>query len=157
MVISFHFFFSFLLDIFFIYISNAIVKVPYNLPTALITNPPTPNSWPRHSPVQGHIIFTRQVAYPPNDSILCHLLLHMELETRALGVMASSYCCSSYRVADHFSSLHTFSSSSTGGLFHPKDDYEHPLLYFPGTSKALQETTIAGSCQQNLVGICNSV
>ena len=33
----------------------------------------------------------------------------------ALGVLVSSYCCSSYRVADSFSSLGTFSSSSIGG------------------------------------------
>jgi hypothetical protein len=29
----------------------------------------------------------------------------MQLETRALGVIVSSYCCSTYRVADPFSSL----------------------------------------------------
>jgi hypothetical protein len=34
----------FLLDIFFIYISNAIPKVPYT--TALLPYPPTPTSWP---------------------------------------------------------------------------------------------------------------
>jgi hypothetical protein len=39
----------------------------------------------------------------------------MQLETRALGVLVSSYCCSSYRVADPFSSLGSFSSSSIGG------------------------------------------
>jgi hypothetical protein len=32
-----------LLDIFSIYISNAIPKVPYTLPTPLFPNPPTPN------------------------------------------------------------------------------------------------------------------
>jgi hypothetical protein len=34
-------FFQFLLDIFFIYISNAIPKVPYTLPTTLLPYPPT--------------------------------------------------------------------------------------------------------------------
>jgi hypothetical protein len=38
--------FIFLLDIFLIYISNAIPKVPYTLPPALLPNPPTPASWP---------------------------------------------------------------------------------------------------------------
>jgi hypothetical protein len=58
----------------------------------------------------------------------------MQLETRALGVLVSSYCCSTYRVADPFGSLGTFSSSSIEGrVFHPIDDYEHPLLYLPGT------------------------
>jgi hypothetical protein len=48
-----------LLDIFFIYISNAIPKVPYTLPPppALLLYPPTPASWPWHSPVLGHIKF----------------------------------------------------------------------------------------------------
>jgi hypothetical protein len=78
-------------------------------PPALLPNPPTPASWPWHSPVLGHIIFARPRASPPNDGWLGHPLLHMQLETRALGVLFSSYCCSSYRVADSFSSLCTFS------------------------------------------------
>jgi hypothetical protein len=31
-------------------------------------------------------------------------LLHMQVETLAPGVLVSSYCCSTYRVADPFSS-----------------------------------------------------
>jgi hypothetical protein len=41
-------------------------------------------------------------------------------------------------------------------VFHPVDDYEHPLLYFPDTGKASQETAISGSFQQNLAGVCKS-
>jgi hypothetical protein len=41
----------------------------------------------------------------PNDGRLGHLLLHMQLETGALGVLVSSCCSSSYRVADPFSSF----------------------------------------------------
>jgi hypothetical protein len=82
----------------------------------------------------------------------------MQLETPALGVLVSSNCCSTYRVADHFSSLDTFSSFSTGGpIFHPIDDCEHPLLCLPDTGIASQETAISGSFQQNLAGMCNSV
>ena len=82
----------------------------------------------------------------------------MQLETQALGVLVSSYCCSTYRVTDPFSSLGTFSSSSIGGpVLHPIDDCEHPLLYLPGTGIASYETAIPGSLQQNLAGICNSV
>jgi hypothetical protein len=56
----------------------------------------------------------------PSDGRLGHLLLRMPLETQALRVLVSSYCCSSYRVADPFSCLGTFSSSSTGDpVFHP--------------------------------------
>jgi hypothetical protein len=99
-----------------------------------------------------------QGASLPNNGRLGHLLLHMQLETRALGVLVSSYCCSTYRVSDPLSSLGTFSSSSIGGpVIHPIADCEHPLLYLPGTGIALYETAITGSLQQNLSGICNSV
>jgi hypothetical protein len=82
----------------------------------------------------------------------------MQLETRALWVMVSSYCCSTYRVADPFSTLGTFSSSSIGGpKFQPIDDCEHPLLYLPGTGIASQEIAKSGSFQQTLSGICKSV
>jgi hypothetical protein len=70
----------------------------------------------------------------------------------------TGYCCSTYRVADPFSSLGTFSSSSIGGpVFHPIDDYEHQLLYLPGTGVVSQKTAISWSFQQNLAGMCNSV
>jgi hypothetical protein len=73
-------------------------------------------------------------------------------------MLVSSRCCSSYMIADPFSSLDTFSSCFIGDpVFHPIDDCEHPLLYLPGTGIASQETAISGSCQQNLAGICNSV
>jgi hypothetical protein len=42
-------------------------------------------------------------------------------------------------------------------VFHLIDDFEHPLLYLPGTGIASYETAITGSLQQNLSGICNSV
>jgi hypothetical protein len=41
-------------------------------------------------------------------------------------------------------------------VFHPIDDYEHPLLYLPGTGIASPEIDISESFQQNLAGICNS-
>jgi hypothetical protein len=75
-----------------------------------------------------------------------------------LGLLVSSYCYSIYRVANPFSSLVTFSSSFTRGpVFHPIDDYEHPLLYFPGTVIASQEIDISTSCHLNPSGLCNSV
>jgi hypothetical protein len=42
-------------------------------------------------------------------------------------------------------------------MFHPTDDYEHPLLYLPGNGKASHKTAISGSFQPNLAGICNSL
>ena len=48
-----------------------------------------------------------------------------------------------------------FSGSFIGDLvLRPMDDYEHPLLYLPGTGRALQETAMTGSCLQAHVGIC---
>ena len=107
----------------------SLPKIPYRLPLPLLPNPPTPTSWPWHSPILGHRIFARPKASPPIDSWLGHPLLHMQLETGALGVLVSSYCCFSYRVADTFSSLGTFSSFLFGDpVFHTIDDHEHPLL-----------------------------
>jgi hypothetical protein len=72
--------------------------------------------------------------------------------------MVSSYCCSTYRVTEPFSSLCTFSSSSIGSpVFHPIADCEHPLLCLPGTGITSQETAISGSFQQNLAGVYNGV
>jgi hypothetical protein len=34
---------------------------------------------------------------------------------------------------------------------------EHPLMYWPGSSRASQETAVSGTCQQTLFGISNSV
>ena len=75
-----------------------------------------------------------------------------------MGVLVSSYCCSSYGATNPYSSLGTFSSSFIGDpVLHPMDDCEHPLLYMSGTGRASRETAISVSCQQALVGICNSV
>jgi hypothetical protein len=72
-----------LLDIFFIYISNAILKVPYTLPLPcspthplLLPGPAIPLYWG---------IFTRPRASPPVDGQLGHPLLHMQLETQFWG------------------------------------------------------------------------
>jgi hypothetical protein len=122
-------FFNFLLYIFFIYISNAIPKGPYTLPLPCSPTHPLPLLGPGIPLYWGIQSLQDQGASLPIDGQLGHLLLHMQLETRALGVLVSSYCCYTYRVADPFSSLGTFSSSSTGGpVFNPIDDCEHPLL-----------------------------
>ena len=57
LIIHYHIFLSiFLLGIYFIYISNAIPKVPHMLPHPL-PHPHTPTSWPCHSPVLRQIKF----------------------------------------------------------------------------------------------------
>jgi hypothetical protein len=99
------------------------LKIPFTLP--LLPNPPTPTSWTWHSPILWHIIFKRPGASSPIDGRLGHPLLYMQLETQALQVLVSSYCCSSYTATDLFSSLGTFSSSFPGDpVFHPIDDCE---------------------------------
>jgi hypothetical protein len=150
------FFFFFFFDIFFIYNSNAIPKAPYTLPCSPtrplpLPGPGVPLYW------VGHMIFAIPRASPPIDGRLGHPLLHMQLETQLWGILVSSYCCSSYRVADPFSSLGTFSRSFIRGpVFHPIDNCEHPLLYLPGIGIDSQERVMSWSCQQNLSGICNS-
>jgi hypothetical protein len=42
-------------------------KSPLYPPPTLLSNPPTPASWPWHSPVLGHLIFTRPSASPLFD------------------------------------------------------------------------------------------
>jgi hypothetical protein len=77
---------------------------------------------------------------------------------KSSGVLVNSYFCSTYRVADPFSSSGTFSSSSIGGLVtHPIADCEHPLLCLLGPGITSQETAISGSFQQNLAGLYNGV
>jgi hypothetical protein len=121
---------------------------------------PHPTPLPTHShflalafPVLGHIKFARPRSLSSHLCYICswryelwgYWLVHIVVPDHIV-------------VADPFSSLGTFSSSSIGGpVFHLIDDCEHPLLYFPGTGLASYETAILGSFQQNLAGICNSV
>ena len=91
--------------------------------------PPTPASWPWYSPVLGYIKF----AIPRGLSSQWWPTRPSSATYAALRVLISSYCCSTYRVVDPFSSLGTLSSSSIGGpMFHPIADFEHPLLCLPG-------------------------
>jgi hypothetical protein len=126
---------------------------------------PRPDPQPTHScflalafPWLGHMIFAVPRASPPIDGWLHHPLLHMQLQTQLWGVLVSSYCCSSYMVADPFSSLGTFSCSFIRGpVFNPIDYCERLLLYLRGIGIASQERVMSGFCQQNFARICNSV
>ena len=117
---------------------------------ALLPNSPTPASWPWHSPVLGHMIFTRLRASPPIDGWLGHPLLHMQLETQLWGLLISSYCCSTYRVADSPSSLGTSSNSSIGGpVIHPIADCEHQLLCLLGPGIVSQEKGLPSNARRD--------
>jgi hypothetical protein len=118
---------------------------------------PTPTFWPWNSPVLGHIKF----AWPMGLSFQWWLTRPSAdtyaARDKSSGVLVNSYC-STYRVADPFSSLGTFSSSSIGGsVIHPIADCEHPLLCLLGPGIVSQETAISGSFQQNLASVCNGV
>jgi hypothetical protein len=128
-------------------------------PTPLRLPPPaTPTSWPWCSSVLRHIKFASPMGlsfqwWPIRPSFDTYAA-----RVKSSGVLVSSYCCSTYRVADPFSSLGIFSSSSIGGpVIHPIADCENPLRCLLGPSIASQETAISGSFQQNLASVCKGV
>jgi hypothetical protein len=103
------------------------LKILYPLPHPPAPHPPTPTFWSRHSPILGDRTFPGPSASPPIDDLLGCPLLLMQLEQwvppcvffdlvshGALGVLVSSYCCSSEGTENPFSSLGTFSSSFSG-------------------------------------------
>jgi hypothetical protein len=78
---------NFLLDIFFIYISNTIPipgfpseKPLLPPPLPLLTSPPTPASWFWHSTTLEHQAFTGPRASPPTDNQQGYPLLHIWLK-----------------------------------------------------------------------------
>jgi hypothetical protein len=76
----------------------------------------------------------------------------------ALGGLVGWYCCSSYGVANPFSSFSPFPNSPIGApMPSPMFDCKHPYLYLSVSGRASQETAISGSCQQAPLGICHSV
>jgi hypothetical protein len=174
-----YFLFSFFFLIrYFLYLHFLVNVIPFPSflsenplsPPPLLPNPPTPASWPWQSPILGHRTFTGPRASPPIDDQLGHPLLHMQLELQVPPCVFFHWwfspreLCGYWLVhivvppANPFRSLGTFSSSFIGNLvLCPMDDFEHTLLYLPGTGRASQETAISGSCQQNLVDNCNSV
>jgi hypothetical protein len=128
------------------------------IPSPPLPYPPTPTFWPWHSPVLGHIKFACPMGlsfqwWPTRPSFDTYAA-----RVKSSWVLVSSYCCSTYRVADPFSSLGTFSSSSIEGpVIHPIADCEHPLLCLLGPGLVSQETALSGSFQQNLASVCNGV
>jgi hypothetical protein len=75
--------FYYLLNIFFIYIPfpSFPSEKPLSPPVLpLLCSPPTPASWPRHSPILGHRTFIGPRASLHIDDRLGHPLLHMQLE-----------------------------------------------------------------------------
>jgi hypothetical protein len=77
-------FFLFFLDIFLIYISNAILKVPYILPPPCSPTHPLPLSGPAF-PCTGAYDLCKKRVSPPIDERQGHPLLQMQLETHSSG------------------------------------------------------------------------
>jgi hypothetical protein len=75
-----------------------------------------------------------------------------------MGLLVSSYCCSSYGAKNPFSSLGPFSRALIGDrVLYLMDGCEHLLLYLSDTGRASHNTAISGSSHQAPVGIHNSV
>ena len=90
-----------------------------------------------------------------SDGRLGHLLIHMQLESRAPGywLVHNVVAPTGLQI-----SLAPFSSSSIGGpVIHPIADCEHPLLCLLGPGIVSQETALSGSFQENLASVCNHV
>jgi hypothetical protein len=87
---------------------------------------------------------------------MCILWLVVE-SLGALGDLVGWCCCSSYVVAYPVSSLSPSPNSSIGvPLLSPMVGFEHLPLYLSGSGRASHKTSISGSCQQALLGICSS-
>jgi hypothetical protein len=112
--------------------------------------PPTPTSWPWRFPVLRHIKFARPRGHSAQWwPTRRYFATYAARDMSSGGVLVSSYCCSTYRVAEPFSSLGNFSSSSVvGPMIHPIADCEHPLLCLPGPGIVSQEIAISRSYQQ---------
>jgi hypothetical protein len=128
------------------------------IPSPPLPYPPTPTFWPWSSSVLGHIKFASPMGlsfqwWPTRPSFDTSAA-----RVKSSGVLVSSYCCSTYRVADPFSSLGIFSSSSIGSpVIHPIAGCEHSLLCLLGPGIVSLEIAISGSYQQNLASVCNGV
>jgi hypothetical protein len=128
------------------------------IPTPPIPYPPTPPLWPWHSPVLGHLKLASPMGlslqwWPTRSSSDTYAA-----RDKSSGVLVSSFCCSTYRVAVPFSSLGNISSSRIGDrVTHPIADCDHPLLYFLGSGIVSQERAISGSIQQNFASVCNGI
>lgn len=129
-------------------------KIPVLSPLSLLSNTPTPNSWPRHS--QNLVIGTlqEQVSLLPlmtYQSILCYICScrhKSQLMFTLIGDLISGNSGSTCQLFFLIEcSLCTFSSSIIRDpVLSPMDFFEHPLLYLSGNGRSSQETTISVSC-----------
>jgi len=133
--------------------------------------PLLPTLLPWHFLTLGYSTLTGPRAFPPID--VQHPLLCMRMEPGVHPCVLLRWwfspwelrergwvgCyCSSYGVANSFSSFSPFSNSSIGDLvLSSMFGCQHLPLYLSCSGRASQETAISGSCQHALLGIHNSV
>jgi hypothetical protein len=132
------------------------------------TNPPTSTSPPWHSLTLKHQHFLGPLgpllslhwclkrpsfatymaeAMGPSMCTLWLVVLSLGARGWGGGHLFGWYCCSSYGVANSFSSFNLFSNFSIGDLvLCPMVGCEHQPLYLSGSGKDSQETAISGSC-----------
>jgi hypothetical protein len=147
-------------------------KSPICFPLPLLSNAPTPTSWPWHSHTLGHTAFTGLRAFSPIDDQLGHPLLHIHLEPQVPPYVFFDWWFSPKELWGYWL-VHIVVPPR--GLQTPSVPW---VLYLAPSLGALcfiqwmvlsihfcicqallasQETALSGSCQQTLVGICNSV
>jgi hypothetical protein len=151
------------LDILFIYNSN-VIPFPYFPSTNLQSHPPASirmlplpllPSTPSNFPTQGHwaILVPRASPLMPDHAILCYIYSwsHGSLHVYSLvgglvpgssgegWVLVGLYCCSSYGVANPFSSFSPFYNSSIGNPCSVQW-LAASILYLPASGRVSQKT-----------------
>ena len=88
---------------------------------------------------------------------MCHYLCNSWLLLSTLGSLVGWYCCSSYGIANPFSSFSPFSTSSIGTLCSVQWLVVSICLSMSGSDLPFQEAAISGSFQHAFLGIQNNV
>jgi hypothetical protein len=146
-------------------------KPPYLL-YPLLTNPPTPTSWTSYSPSVWDRAFTGARGSPPIDEHLGHPLVHMQLESCVRPCVFFGRWFSPWDLWGYWLVHIVVPPMEPQTLSAPWVLSLAPSLgtlgsvqwmlviihfcIFSVTGRASQETGRSGSCQEALVGICNS-
>jgi hypothetical protein len=157
------------------FMSRSPLPIPHApVSMRVLPHQPTPDTLTWNSLTLGHQAYPGPMDPSPIDAQQCHPLLHIRLEQppppphvytfvvssvrESSGGLVSWHYYSSIGVTNCYRSFSLFSSSFIGeSMLSPMVGCEHPPLYLSGSGRASQETSISGSCQQELFGIHNSV
>jgi hypothetical protein len=157
-------------------------EIPYPILPLLtymrvLPHPPThtlpPASLPWHSPTLKLRVFIGPRTSPPIDAQQGQALLYMRLEPLVppcvlfdwwfrpwelwgIWLVDTVVLSMAFQTPSAPSAL-SLNSSIGDPVLSPMVAYEHLPLYLSGCGRVSQETAISGSCQQTLLGICDSV